>query len=117
MSMLKHLWNDTNGYICTTDLILISAILVIGTMVGLVTLRDQVIQELGDIAVAIGSLNQSYSFSGATVGGFTVAGSSFGDMSDDCEVGSGEGAAGDDPSGSAPGCIDICGIPASPELP
>ncbi|MFP6614735.1 MAG: hypothetical protein VB835_20670 [Pirellulales bacterium] len=117
MNTLQHFWNDTNGYICTTDLILISAILVIGAMVGLVTLRDQVTQEFGDLAVAIGNLNQSYSFSGATVGGFTVEGSDFVDMSDDCEVGVGEGTAGSDPAGAAPACIDICGVAASPELP
>ena len=33
----------------------------IGIIVGLVTFRDQLVQELGDGAAAIGNLNQSYS--------------------------------------------------------
>jgi hypothetical protein len=89
----RKLWGDESGFIVSTDLILISSILVIGLLVGLVSLRDQIVQELGDVAVAVGNLNQSYSFAGQTVafGGFTftVAGSNFDDQSDFCETGSG----------------------------
>jgi hypothetical protein len=89
-----ELWGDESGFIVSTDLVLISSILVIGMLVGLVSLRDQVVQELGDVAVAVGNLNQSYSFGAVTVafGGytFTVAGSEFADASDFCEIGTGE---------------------------
>ncbi len=91
---VRQLWGDESGFIVSSDLVLISSILVIGMLVGLVSLRDQVVQELGDVAVAVGNLNQSYSFGAVTVafGGytFTVAGSSFEDASDFCETGSAE---------------------------
>jgi hypothetical protein len=89
-NIAKTLWGDESGFIVSTDLILISSILVIGLLVGLVSLRDQIVQELGDVSVAVGNLNQSYSFAGQTVtfGGFTftVAGSNFADASDFCET-------------------------------
>jgi len=92
--LAKALWGDQSGFVVSTDLILISSILVIGMLVGLVSVRDQIVQELGDVAVAVGNLNQSYSFAGhnVTFGGFTftVAGSSFVDASDYGEDGTGE---------------------------
>lgn len=92
-STAKRLWGDESGFVVSADLILISTILVIGLLVGLVSLRDQIVQELGDVAVAVGNLNQSYSFAGqnVTFAGFTftVAGSNFADQSDFCETGSG----------------------------
>ena len=115
ISLLRTLWVDEDGFVTTSDLILISAILVIGMLVGLVTVRDQVVQEFGDIATAIGQLNQSYSFGSVTIGGFTVAGSSFADLSDDCEAGTAEGSANNDSAGDPPGCINICGVAASAE--
>ena len=93
-STAKRLWGDEFGFIVSTDLLLISSILVIGLLVGLVSLRDQIVQELGDLGVAVGNLNQSYSFAGQTVAFgtfvFTVEGSSFADASDFCETGSNE---------------------------
>jgi hypothetical protein len=92
----EKLWGDESGFIVSTDLILISSILVIGLLVGLVSVRDQIVQELGDVAVAVGNLNQSYSFAahpvtfvshGATYT-FTVAGSNFTDTTDIGETGS-----------------------------
>jgi len=107
---IRKLWSDDAGFVVSADLILISTILVIGVLVGLVTLRDQVVQELGDMATAVGNLNQSYSFAGATItfGGstFTVAGSSFEDMTDFGETGTNEGD-NTDPPGAAPMGIDL----------
>jgi hypothetical protein len=93
------LWHDDSGVTLSTELILITTVLVIGAIVGLSTFRDQLVQEFGDAALAVSSLNQSYSFSGATVGGFTVAGSIFTDTADDCD--------GADPPGSEPACISV----------
>lgn len=95
-STAKKLWGDESGFIVSTDLILISSILVIGLLVGLVSVRDQIVQEFGDMAVAVGNLNQSYSFAGhnvtlvshSTTYTFTVAGSNFTDQSDIGETGS-----------------------------
>ena len=81
--MFKRLWHDESGVVNSVDVILVTTILTLGAIVGLVCLRNQVIQELSDTASAIGSLNQSYSyeqrvltFSGHTA---TVAGASFDD--------------------------------------
>ncbi len=115
MNWLRVLWNDVDGFVATSDLILICTIVVIGSLVGLVTLRDQVVQELGDVAIAIGHLNQSYSFADTTVGGFSVAGSLFFDRSDDCEEGTEECDPANDPAGSPPACIAICSIGAGGE--
>ena len=91
MNTLVRLWLDESGAIATTDLALICTILVIGLIVGLTTMRDQIVQEMGDVAVGIASLNQSFSFAGATltIDGeeFVVAGSAFEDGADDCDDG------------------------------
>ena len=87
MKILTRLWHDEQGVVVTTDLVLISSILILGVIVGLTTMRDQVVQELGDLAAGIGSLNQSFSYAGTVIGTFSVAGSDFIDLADDCETG------------------------------
>ena len=59
----QRLWTDSSGFIISGDYILLTTILVIGIVVGVVTLRDQVVQELGDISDAMESLDQSYTYS------------------------------------------------------
>lgn len=54
------LWNDQGGETSVVSLVLICTIIAIGATVGLTTFRDQVVQELGDLSVAIESLNQSF---------------------------------------------------------
>lgn len=112
MNCLKRLWRDDAGFVATSDLILISAILVLGTIVGLVTLRDQVVQELADVAQAIAALNQSYSYEGdndAEPDGEPddpddcfVAGSTFSDATD-----AGQDPDGVDQPGAEPYGIDV----------
>lgn len=115
-STIRKIWNDEGGFVVSADLILISTILVIGVLVGLVTLRDQVVQEFGDLATAVGNLNQSYSFSGASITfageTFTVAGSSFADKTDLGETGEDEGS-NTDPPNAAPAGINLS-VPATP---
>lgn len=90
----KRFWDDESGFVMSSDLILVSTILVIGLLVGLTSVRDQIVQELGDLSMAVGNLNQSYSFAGHSVtfagSTFTVAGSSFEDLSDFGEDGTNE---------------------------
>ena len=109
-SIAKRLWGDESGFVVSADLVLVSTIVVIGLLVGLVSVRDQIVQELGDMAMAAGNLNQSYSFSGlnVTFAGFTftAAGSNFTDTSDLGENG-GAGENNTDPAGAAPAGIDI----------
>jgi Flp pilus assembly pilin Flp len=66
MQMLRRLWKDQDGFVVSTELVLVATILVIGMVVGLATVRNAVVQELGDVAMAIGNINQSYSYDGVT---------------------------------------------------
>ena len=112
MNFLKTIWKDERGFIASTDLILIGTVLILGSIVGLATMRDEIVQELGDIATAIGQLNQSYSFAAFNNGQFSVAGSSYTDMADYGELGTLEGSNNNATAGSAPACIQfVSGLP------
>lgn len=89
MKLWKTLWRDERAFVGSAELILIATIACIGLIVGLVTYRDSVVQELGDTGAAINALNQSYAVAiqanpaaGITVsaGGTVTITSSFGDV-------------------------------------
>lgn len=86
MINLSRLWVDESGAVLSSEVVLLSTILVLGMIVGLAAFRDSVVQELGDIAGAIGSLNQSYNFGGITACCASVAGSNFTDLADNCDA-------------------------------
>ena len=102
MKMLRRLWADEAGFVVTTELVLVATTLVIGMIVGLATVRDQVVQEMGDLALAIGNVNQSYVYEGVTGHTSATAGSDFTDQSDFCEP-----PGGDDQAGVEPACISV----------
>jgi len=83
--MMSQLWKDEAAFVVSADLVLVSCILVLGLMVGLVSLRDQIVQELGDVGQAIAVLQQSYSWSGITGHTASLAGSRIIDASDFCD--------------------------------
>ena len=62
--MKKQAQKKQGGFIVSAELVLIATILVIGLIVGMVAIRDAMTAEMGDVAEAIGSLDQSYSFDG-----------------------------------------------------
>ncbi len=64
MSVLKQLWRDTQGEVSVISNILLLTVLAIGVTVGLVTFRNQIVQEFGDLSVALESLDQSWSVVG-----------------------------------------------------
>lgn len=107
---LKKLWQEVDGFVVSAELILIATILVIGMIVGLTTVRDQIVQELGDVAVHFAALNQSYSFSGITGHHASTSGTATADMADDCD----HFGPVDDLPGFAPACIDL-GVDAAAE--
>ena len=102
MSMLHQLWADEAGFVVSTELGLVATTLAIGMIVGLATVRDQVVQELGDFALAIGNVNQSYMYEGVSGHTSATAGSDFLDQTDFCEP-----ADGDDQPGDEPACITV----------
>src|SRR5262245_31375945 len=63
-NMLTKLWNDEAGFIISAELVLVATILVIGCIVGLSEVQHAVVSELNDVGDAIGSINQSFCFSG-----------------------------------------------------
>ncbi|MBS0265407.1 MAG: hypothetical protein JSS02_25960, partial [Planctomycetes bacterium] len=80
--MLKKLWNDEAGAIISAELILVATIVVLGSIVGLASLRDAIVTELADVGAAIGSLNQTFQFSNITSQAGSLAGSQFQDAPD-----------------------------------
>ncbi len=95
--MLKNLLNDEAGFVISAELVLISTLLVLGLIVGLSEVQHAVVQELNDVGDAIGSVNQSYMYSGFSAnksGGRAVKsfsrGSTFSDIGDDCDNNQGD---------------------------
>lgn len=72
------------GFIVALELLFISVILVIGLVVGMVSVRDAVNTEMLDLSEAIGSIDQSFTYSGAQNIPFSasVEGSDFADAMD-----------------------------------
>lgn len=80
-----RLWKDESGFVVSAELILVSSILVVGMIVGLASIRDQIVQEMGDVGAAFAVLNQSYFWDGVTGHTASSAGSFLMDVSDFCD--------------------------------
>lgn len=63
-TVIGRLAADECGFVVSTELVLIATVGVLGLITAFTCLRDAVNAELQDVAGAIGSLNQSYSYSG-----------------------------------------------------
>lgn len=92
--LINQLISDENGFIVSAELILVATLLVIGLIVGLSEVQHSVTSELNDVADAVGSVNQSYYYSGFAayktfgdgVGVKSLStGSAFFDLQDDCD--------------------------------
>jgi hypothetical protein len=95
MTLVQRLWTEETGSTQPMAAILMVVLLCIGAIVGLTTVRDQLVQEFGDVCVALESLDQSFS-------GF---GASYADPPNTLV----------DPPNDAPACINIIGVQASAE--
>ncbi|TWT39607.1 hypothetical protein Enr8_13070 [Blastopirellula retiformator] len=60
--MRRELWRDQRGVVSAYALILVAVVLILGAVVGLTSLRDHIVQEFGDLGVAIDSLDQSFGY-------------------------------------------------------
>lgn len=101
MYILKQLWCDESGSADYLFLIMLLTICVLGVLPGIATMRDQVVQQFGDLAVAFESLDQTYSIN---VNGVV---SLYEDEPTTLE----------DPDGSEPACISVINGDATPESP
>jgi hypothetical protein len=108
---MKHkllmLWESEEGVVVSAELVLIATILVLGVLVGIASVRDQIVQELGDVAAAMSTTVQSYSFAAVTGHTASMAGSSFGDATDFCDQLQELGTCTPDLPDVAPVCIDF----------
>jgi hypothetical protein len=57
----------------------------LGLLVGLASLRDQIVQEMGDVGYAFALMNQAYTWAGVTGHTSSVAGSAMFDATDFCD--------------------------------
>jgi hypothetical protein len=64
LNLARKFWNDEQGVLISAELVLVMTIGVIGMTVGLSEVQHAVVAELNDVGDAIGSLNQSFGFSG-----------------------------------------------------
>ena len=99
LQVLRRLWGDTRGAMAPADLILMTAITAIGVIVGLVIVRDSVVQEMGDVAVALDNVDQSFGVQVVMSGVGTVYTALYVD----------DAATLLDPVGSEPACLDVGG--------
>ena len=91
--MLRNLLNDEAGFLVSAELVLIFTLVFCAVAVGVSVVRDSLVQELGDVAEAIGALDQSYNYraieacsTGDENGNHaTCAGSGFNDEEDECD--------------------------------
>ena len=92
--MLNKLFRDESGVIISAELALVLTIAVLAMVVGLSEVAVAVNTELNDISNAIGSLNQSFGYTGfrgnnaaaAAKSKSYYAGATFQDSSDDCDT-------------------------------
>lgn len=64
LRFLRRVWTDDAGFVISAELVLVGSLLVIGLIVGLTSVRNQVVQELADVGQAVGSISQSYAYPG-----------------------------------------------------
>lgn len=83
--MFQTLLQDESGFVISTELMLVATLLVIGMIVGMVTLRDNVVTELADVADAISAMDQSHQTSDITGHSASSAGFIFDDNADFCD--------------------------------
>lgn len=81
-NMFKGFVRSEDGFLLSSEALLIGTIAVLGLLVGLVSVRDAVVNELGDFSQAIGLLNQSYTYTGVQDTNATTQGGLLGDTTD-----------------------------------
>lgn len=92
MNLAIAIVRDESGFVLSAELTLVATILVLGMVVGLSQVQNAVVSEMNDVGHAIGSLNQSYYYSGFHARkwfGWTksrTVGSAFYDMADACDA-------------------------------
>lgn len=91
--MMRAFWQNECGFVISAELVLVLTVAVLAMIVGLSEVAVSVNTELNDVSNAIGTLNQSYAYTGFTASTFCegkskshYAGSAFHDAVDDCDL-------------------------------
>jgi hypothetical protein len=84
--LLRRLWADDSGTVLTTELVMMTSILSLGTMSALVALRQAAVGEATEVANAIMAMDQSYTIPGHSGAGASTAGSAFTDTAGQVQV-------------------------------
>lgn len=93
----QALVNDERGFVISTELMIVATVLVIGLIVGIAHIRNQLVQELSDVGTAISNFDQSYSYTGvvhATAATTRTASGQFIDVPDTYDSSSGASGTG-----------------------
>lgn len=85
-SMFRSFLRSEEGFILSTEAVLIGTITVLGLIVGLAEIRNNVVQELGDYSQAVAMLSQDYAFTSVSdtnvPSSIATAGSQYSDSTD-----------------------------------
>jgi hypothetical protein len=68
MHIIRRLWTEEDGYILSTELVLVGSLLVVGVIGGMTTMRDSLVGEMSDLSSSVSSLDQSFSVVGIVEG-------------------------------------------------
>ncbi|MBX3413166.1 MAG: hypothetical protein KF708_10800 [Pirellulales bacterium] len=68
MQIIRRLWIEEDGYILSTELVLVGSLLVVGIIGGMTTMRDSLVGEMSDLSSSVSSLDQSFSVVGIVEG-------------------------------------------------
>jgi hypothetical protein len=105
MKRIQHLIFDEFGSIDTMGYLVMVTLIAIGGITGLATLRDGIVQEYGDIGLALEHLDQSFTYTRTDCDGGTIT-VTFDD---------GTSSVPEDVEGEAPGCMDLTITPTPGE--
>ncbi|MFM7038141.1 MAG: hypothetical protein ACKO2L_10495 [Planctomycetaceae bacterium] len=103
-NMFTAFVRSEDGFLLSSEALLIGTIAVLGLLVGIVSIRDAVVQELGDFSQAIGLLQQDYTYAGVSDTSGTTQGGAFSDtldQSDAAEASDGNGISVTSPAAAA----------------
>jgi hypothetical protein len=85
-NLLKSFVCGEEGFLLSTEGVLVGTIAIIGMIVGLVSVRNAVLQELEDFSEAVGALNQDYIYTGTADPSATTNTTGGGLFNDDLET-------------------------------
>jgi len=63
VSAIRFFVSDDSGFLLSSEAVLLGTITVLGMIVGLAEVRNNVVQELGDFSHAVAFLSQDFSYS------------------------------------------------------